>query len=327
MNSRERFLATMQLQQPDHLPWFEEGIRDEVRLSWERQGLERDADLVDLFRYDTREEIELDLEPRPHTAHWPTSARELGHFESCLRAKDDRLPKNWRERVKNWRSRTFPLILRVQRGFFLSMGVDGWQRFHETLALTKDDPGLVMEVLRLQGELSATLVERLLSQVSVDAALFSEPIGGDHGPLISPKMYADLVLTSYRPILAVLHRFQVPVIIVRTYANSRALLPLLVQAGINCLWAVEAPPEAMDYFHIRREFGKALRLIGGIDTDALRQGRAAIQAEIERIAPLAADGGYIPLLDGRVRDDVGFADYCYYRALLLKIGSVFADSL
>jgi hypothetical protein len=34
------------------------------------------------------------------------------------------------------------------------------------------------------------------------------------------------------------------------------------------------------------------------------------------VPPLLAQGGYIPLADGRVRKDVPFANYAYYRRLL-----------
>jgi uroporphyrinogen decarboxylase len=291
-----------------------------VRIAWEGQGLPPQADLAEVFSYDLREELELDLEPRPWLRRWPVNYKELNAFRRRLDAQDSRrLPAGWPQRLEEWRTRQQPLILRVQRGFFLSMGVEDWRRFHSSIALTKDDPGFVAELLRLQGELSASLVERVLRKVSVDAALFSEPIGGNHGPLISPRMYQELVLPSYQPILDVLKKYQVPLIIARTYANPRPLLPLLLEAGINCLWAVEAPPQAMDYRSLRQEFGRRLRLIGGIDTDALREGRAAIRLAVEQVASLAADGGYIPLLDGRVRDDVSFADYLAYRKLLVEL--------
>ena len=322
MDARQRFLETLLYGSPDRLPRLEEGIRDEVRLAWERQGLPPQADLAGVFGYDLREEQELDLDPRPRLRRWPASRKELKEFQRRLNAQDSRrLPAGWPERIAEWRSRSQPLILRVQRGFFLSMGVEDWRRFHTVITLTKDDPVMVAELLRLQGELSASLVERVLGAVSVDAALFSEPIGGNHGPLISPRMYAELVLPSYQPILAVLKAHQVPLIIARTYANPRPLLPLLVEAGVNCLWAVEAPPREMDYRQLRQEFGRELRLIGGIDTDALREGEAAIRKAVEQVAGLAEDGGFIPLLDGRVREEVSYADYLVYRKLLEELTS------
>jgi hypothetical protein len=63
-----------------------------------------------------------------------------------------------------------------------------------------------------------------------------------------------------------------------------------------------------------------LRLIGGIDLDALRQDKEAIRRELEaKVPPLVADGGYVPLADGRVRVDVPFENYVYYRELLERV--------
>jgi len=76
----------------------------------------------------------------------------------------------------------------------------------------------------------------------------------------------------------------------------------------------------MDYRDIRREFGKDLRLIGGIDLDTLRLGKAAIRRELKAKVPLLlADGGYIPLADGRVREDIPFQHYLDYRRLLMQL--------
>jgi hypothetical protein len=105
-----------------------------------------------------------------------------------------------------------------------------------------------------------------------------------------------------------------------TYANARLLLPSILKWGFNCLWACEVNVEAMDYRQIRREFGRDLRLIGGIDLDSLRHGKEAIRREVEeKVPPLVADGGYVPLADGRVRADVSLENYLYYRALLEKV--------
>ena len=76
-------------------------------------------------------------------------------------------------------------------------------------------------------------------------------------------------------IVEVLRGGGVETIVYVTYANPRALLAGAVEAGFNCLWACEANPDAMDYRDIRRQFGRRLRLIGGIDLDALLAGKDA----------------------------------------------------
>jgi hypothetical protein len=109
----------------------------------------------------------------------------------------------------------------------------------------------------------------------------------------------------------------VETIVFKTYANARLLLPAVLEAGFNCLWAFEVNTRAMDYRALRGEFGLRLALIGGIDLDTVLQGREAVWWEMEtRVRPLLAQGRYIPLADGRVRENVTFRCYADYRRLL-----------
>jgi uroporphyrinogen-III decarboxylase len=230
------------------------------------------------------------------------------------------------------------------------MGVYDWRRFSELMDLLIDDPEFVREAMTIQGKFAAGLAERVLKDVVVDAALFSEPIGGNYGPLISPQMYEEMVLKSYEPVLDVLHKYKVETIVISpqmyeemvlksyepvldvlhkykvetivlvTYANARSLIPSMLKWGFNCLWACEVNIEAMDYRNIRQEFGRDLRLIGGIDLDTLRRDKEAVRREVEvKVPPLVADGGYVPLADGRIRSDVPYENYVYYRELLEKV--------
>ena len=188
------------------------------------------------------------------------------------------------------------------------------------MLLVKDEPHVVRKMLEIQGEFNARITERVLREVQVDAALFGEPIGDNNGPLISPRTYRELVLPTYQPVFEVLHRYNVRTIILRAYANVYPLIPDLLNAGINCLWVVEVRARAMDYPRLRSEFGRDLRLIGGLDLDVLHQGQECIRRELEEKVPLLLEqGGYAPLLDGRVREDVTWENYCYYRELLERL--------
>ncbi len=318
MNSRERFRNTMGRKTIDRPPLFEDGIRDEVLHIWRSQGMKRSDRLDKLFSFDYREEIEPDLEPIPIPGYWPKTMRGLKNMAGHMDADDpSRLPEDWSDKVKTWKNRDYPLILRIHRGYFLTLGVHGWRRFSEAIQLLVDDPQLVSAWMSLCGEFSAKLAEKILQQVEVDAVLFSEPIGGNHGPLISPKMYASFVLNSYTPVMDVIRRYGIETIIYRTYANTRVLLGQVFNAGFNCLWACESNPEAMDYLERREEFGPELRLIGGIDSDSLRQGQEEIRRAVTATVPILLEkGGYIPLADGRVREDVSYKNYLYYRKLL-----------
>jgi uroporphyrinogen-III decarboxylase len=211
-------------------------------------------------------------------------------------------------------------MIRVHRGIFETLGISDWRRFTEVLYCFKDDPTYIREAMEIQAQFVVELLDRVLRDVEMDAAIFSEPIGGNSGPLISPRMYEEFALSSYAPILRKLRDHGVDTIILRTYANSRILIPKLVEHGFNCLWACEVNVEAMDYREIRKEFGRDLRLIGGIDLDVLLEGREVIRKEVEeKVPPLLTQGGYVPLADGRIRGNVPYESYVYYRDLLEKV--------
>ena len=321
MTSRERFRETMRYGNPDRVPYFEEGIRQEVIKAWRKQGLSADADLTEMFPSDQRKRIDPDLEPRLKFTKWPTHLSELSRFQRRLNPDHKwRLPGKWKKQVRAWKKRDYVLMLLVHRGFFITMGVRGWQRFSEVMELLTDKPDLVRQMMMIQGTFAAGLAENILKEVEIDAAIFSEPIGGNDRPLVSPNMYDDFILKSYTPIIDVLNRHRVETIIFLTFANARILIPNILRHGFNCLWACEVNIDAMDYRQLRKEFGRDLRLIGGIDLDALRKDKDAIRREIEeKVPPLIADGGYVPLADGRVREDVPYENYVYYRQLLAEV--------
>lgn len=321
MNGRERFQQTMAYGQPDRVPYFEEGIRGEVLEVWRAQGMPSKATIRDLFPFDFREEIMPDMEPRPFLKKWPSDRSEVARLKRCLDPKDPgRLSARWPKMIQEKQERGEIVMLRVHQGFFQSMGVSGWDRFAEIMYMLFDDPGLVHQIMEIQGEFATGLVDRVLQEIEIDAAIFSEPIAGNDGPLISPEMYEEFVLPHYEPVLEVLRGYGVRTIIIRTYANVRVLLPSIMKWDFDCLWACETDPEAMDYQDIRREFGSDLRLIGGIDVDVLRQDEESICREVEEKVPfLLEDGGFIPLADGRIRADISFRNYVAYRRILDEV--------
>ena len=321
MNCRQRFRETMRFGSPDRAPLFDEGIREEVFRKWRQQGLSRRSDLSKMFSYDTLDWIEPNLDPRPRLKNWSYSWPLLDELKQRLNPEDTRrLPRRWRKKIRAWQKRDHVLMLRVHQGFFLSMGVYGWKRFKEVIHLLTENPELVREVMMGQGLFAARLTERILRDVDIDAAVFVEPIAENHGHLISPKMYEELVLSSYQPLLEVLARCGVETIIFLSFANPKLLIPSILKEGFNCLWAYEVNMEAMDYRNLLQEFGGDLRLIGGIDLDTLHGDKRAIRREIEQKVPLLlANGGCIPMVDGRIRENILFENYAYYRRRLEKM--------
>jgi hypothetical protein len=317
VNSRQRFLETMRGGRPDHPPLFPEGIRDDVLRAWQRQGLPRGKKLGELFYYDEFEELAPDVYPVPYLRDWSQPGKVLRELRRRLDPDDARrLPKDWQQQVKHWQGRQHPLLLRLHQGLFLTLGIEDWRRFREAILLLVDEPVFVHEVLALQAEFVRRFAENILRQVDVDAVVFSEPIAGNHGSLVSPRMYREYLLSSLAPVFEILASYHVPVIIWRSYANPRALIPEVARSPFNAIWVCEAPWGAMDYNDLRRTLGDAMGLIGGIDSDVLRLAQEDIRSAVRAVLPLVQQGRFVPLADGRVRSDVSFQNYAFYRRIL-----------
>jgi hypothetical protein len=132
-------------------------------------------------------------------------------------------------------------------------------------------------------------------------------------------MYHAFALQSYAPIFDVLRNYQVPAIIWRSYANPINLLPEVVKFPFNVLWLCETPPGVLTPSRVRQIAGSNLTLIGGIDSDVLHEDTRAIRQAIAAVQPFVQEGRFIPLADGRVREDVPYPNYVFYRQELHRI--------
>jgi uroporphyrinogen decarboxylase len=93
--------------------------------------------------------------------------------------------------------------------------------------------------------------------------------------------------------------------------NINDIAGLWLEAGVNCMFPVEVAA-GTDPLVLRERHGRDMLLMGGVNKRALAQGQAAIRAEIDRLRPLVADGGFVPHVDHRVPPDVSYQDYRYY---------------
>jgi hypothetical protein len=320
VNSRERFLAILHGDHPDRPPLFPEGIREEVLAAWHTQGLPDGTELDSLFLYDPFEQLDPDVYPSPAIEDWSDPQQVLSVLCQRLDPEDPRrLPDDWDSLVKGWKDRSYPLFLRIHPGLFLSLGIEEWRSFAPAILRLVDQPDFVHEVLSIQANFAARLAGKILRQVDLDGIIFSEPIAGNHGALISAEMYRTFELQSYAPIFKVLRDHKVPAIIWRSYANPASLLPEVVKYPFNVLWLCETPPGAVTPAQVRQVAGSDLTLIGGIDSDVLYKDSQAIQQAILAVQPFMAAGHFIPLADGRVREDVPYSNYAFYRQELRRI--------
>ena len=317
--SRERFLRTMSHEPCDRPPLWDEGIRDEVWDAWREQGGPSRESFLDAHPFDRRDLVDIDLRPKPDLPDGDAAARLRAVSEHYQPSRADRFPEDWDSHTEAWKVRDYPLGMSVCRGVFLSAGVGTWATLTGLLYAMYDEPDAVERAMESAVDLALWSLDEMDPGVDLDFATFSEPIASFHGPVISPAHYRRFALPHYRRLVDRLQALGVRVVVVQAFGQIGSLLSLLVETGINALWCSHANQAGVDYLKLRQEYGTDLRLIGGIDTEMLRKDRRAIDDVLaDRVHPLLEGGGYLPLLDDRVRIDMPYDNYGYYRSELEK---------
>ena len=93
--------------------------------------------------------------------------------------------------------------------------------------------------------------------------------------------------------------------------NPHDIVANWLEEGVNVMFPLEVAA-GVDPYAWRREFGREVRLRGGIAKGPLVRGGSAIDREIDRLRPLLEQGGYIPHLDHLVPPDIPYSHYREY---------------
>ncbi|HEU0292843.1 MAG TPA: uroporphyrinogen decarboxylase family protein [Anaerolineales bacterium] len=249
--------------------------------------------------------------PLSHTLTDRDSWRK--HFVPRLNpATPERFPSDWEERVNCWKDPQRDRILALPGG-----SLYGWLRNWmglEKLSLTVyDDPTLFDEVITTVADCIVAVLEKVFaSGVRFDACGMWEDMAYNAGPLLSPKHFRRYMMPHLRRITDVCHRHGVDVIWVDCDGKIDLLLPLWLEAGVNCMFPIEVGTWHADPIKFRKQYGKNLLMMGGFDKHVLAQSTEAIEREILRLTPLVEEGGYIAFCDHRVPPDVPYQNYLFY---------------
>jgi len=174
-----------------------------------------------------------------------------------------------------------------------------------------DYPAMVHDMVEHWAELCARQIERLPDDIVIDHVAWWEDMAGKNGPLVGPKLFREFLQPGYRRVMAAARRRGCALGIVDCDGNPRALVANWLEEGVNIMFPLEIGA-GVDPAAWRREFGKDLRLKGGIAKGPLVRGGKAIDRELERVRPLLEEGGYIPHLDHLVPPDIPYSHYCHY---------------
>ena len=347
MTNRERILRTCRCLPVDRLPfWFMFGPWGETMHRWRQEGL-TDGDWRTPFGFDPGFEclpVDLGLFPKftyeilhedgiyqtvrgengitwrqmkntsgiPQYIDYPVKTRRDWEELRDTRLNPhspERFPENWHAAIAGMTARgaavqigSYPYgLFGTLRDF---MGVE------ELLVGFYDEPELIHEMMDYLTDFWLAVYAKVLQDVQIDHIHIWEDMSGKQGPLISPEMFRRFMTPCYKKIVKYARDNNIAVVSVDTDGNMDTLMPLLAESGINLVLPFEVQA-GCNIVEFKRQYPN-ICLCGGIDKLEIAKGRAAIDKELDRIAPLLGGTGYIPALDHLVHPDVSFADFSYF---------------
>lgn len=178
-----------------------------------------------------------------------------------------------------------------------------------------DEPAWVERMMAERADAIIAITGEVLRYTDFDVFWFWEDMAYKAGPLVGPAMYRKFAFKHYRRVCDWLHSQGIRHIGLDSDGDTRLLIPIWLDAGIDHLWPFEVQA-GMDVLAIRRQYGHDLAILGGVDKRALVLGGEAMRREVDRVTPLVEDGGYIPELDHGVPPDVSWPAFCDYMEYL-----------
>ncbi len=352
MTSRERFERCMRFQTVDHVPDMEFSFWDETIERWECDGIPGGLDTHEkrelFFGLERRTKLPLEVNLHPATSIREAGERDgyryyydedlvlcrvpsdgsttmPEHLEYSLKNRKDwettfkplldpdtpgRVPDNLGETADSLLEKDFVPYLYAGSLFGRIRNFVG---FAEICYLIYDDPGLVDDMIHHMADLSRAVLERALPQVRgrVAVAHFWEDICFNTGPMVSPEWFRNHVVPHYRMITDILRANGIDIIIVDCDGRVEPLVEPWMESGVNVMFPLERNGDS-DPVAFRRKYGRDVLLMGGVDKMKIARGGDAIVRELERLAPLVEEGGFVPHCDHLVPADVTLENYRFY---------------
>jgi hypothetical protein len=188
-----------------------------------------------------------------------------------------------------------------------------WMGVEAISYLVYDDEALFTEMVHTLADLTVhSLNLAFANGARYDAASMWEDMCYNGGPLLTPAIFKRILVPQYRRITDLLHAHGVDIVWIDCDGKIDDLIPLWLSCGVNTMFPIEVGTWGGDPVAMRKQYGRELLLMGGVDKHILAGSHADIEAHVKRLAPLVEQGGYIPMPDHRVPPDVPYRNYLHY---------------
>jgi uroporphyrinogen decarboxylase len=176
------------------------------------------------------------------------------------------------------------------------------------------EPDWVKDMVNVFTDLTLNHLEILFAEEGVpDGMFFYEDMGFKNRPFMSPAMYEEIILPGHKRLFEYSHSIGCKVI-VHSCGYVEPLVPGMIEAGLDCLQAMEVKA-GMDLPTLFSRFGDCISFYGGVDVRCLiSNDRKAIDEEMDRkILPvIQGGGGYILHSDHSEPPEIDYETMRYF---------------
>ena len=223
--------------------------------------------------------------------------------------RDDRLMDDWQGRADQLRRDEQVLTVSIPGGFDEPRQLLGDAQL---CMAYYDQPELIGDMLQTFADTACTAIERVTEHAPIDRIFVHEDMAGKSGPLAGPDQVREFILPYYRQGWDLARSRGVRLFSQDSDGNMNPVVDAFLAAGVNVMYPNE-PAAGMDIVALREQYGDRLAFQGGLDKHVLRQGKSAIDRELEyKIPPMVRTGGCLLGLDHRIPNGTPLEAYRYY---------------
>ncbi len=323
MTSRQRVTAALEHKQPDRVPFcWGFGPQPPVRKELNSLLAKWDVDF-DRLREATDDEIRVgpryvgpELTPRGSFWGWTTRSVSYGlgeydefDFQPLAEAEsvEDVLGHAWPD--PDWFDFEHPRKQLEQRDpehkkFRVLSSCNPMEILTWLMGLEKVMINLAMEpeIIRAGMEKTTSFFEEMMRRSfdaapegTYDAVFGADDLGGQNGPLMSRTMYVDLIQPFHKRICDRAHS-GANFVLHHSDGSVHGLLGQLIDAGVDCLEAVQTECADMAPEKIKADFGERISFQGAVSVQQIlpRKSSQEVREEVRRLIDvLGRQGGYI----------------------------------
>ena len=225
----------------------------------------------------------------------------------------DRYPQDWESKIGEWKNCDIPLILAHNcqiLGYYWRMRE--WMGTEGLSYAWYDFPELCHEMCEFITDFTIEVSKPILAhKIPIDYVMVNEDLSMKTGPLISPDTYIKFIAPEMKKLAKFFKSNGVKYVFVDTDGNCEVLIKIFMDCGVDGIWPLERVA-GMDPIRLRKEYGRDLRLYGGVDKMRIALGKKEIDKHLAELYPLIEEGGFIPTVDHTVSPEISLEDFYYY---------------